>query len=93
MPRASNPEQNPDPESATIPIRISPRTREQLDFLKDRPDESYDAVIARLTDRVIDEPLSEETLKAIEKSLTDLRKGISDTHEEIVQEILKQKEG
>ncbi|WP_157199769.1 hypothetical protein [Methanogenium cariaci] len=56
MPRASNPEQNPDPESATIPIRISPRTREQLDFLKDRPDESYDAVIARLTDRVIDEP-------------------------------------
>lgn len=75
-------------------IRISPRTREQLDSLKIHSDESYDAVISRLCERAgSDTPLSDETMKEIEQSLSELREGISRTHEEIVQELIAGKTG
>ncbi|MDE4908160.1 hypothetical protein L0665_06000 [Methanogenium marinum] len=98
MHQSPNPDTEPDTkpvaEPASVTILISPRTQERLDFLKESSDESYDSVIARLTDRAIDdEPLSEETLKTIEKSLAELRKGIFYTHEEIVQKLIERTEG
>ena len=76
----------------TITIRISPQTQERLDSVKHSPEESYDTVISRLCDRLIDdEPLSEETLKTIEKSLAELREGIFHTHEEIMQDLITRK--
>ena len=81
-------------EPAPVAIPVSPRTRDRLEHLKESPDESYDAVISRLCDRMAgsDAPLSDETLREIEKSLAELRKGISQTHEEIVQELVARKE-
>jgi len=85
----TEPNSNPNPEDTSITINITPRTRDQLDLLKNNPDESYDSVISRLCDRAInDEPLSKETLQEIEKSLVELRKGIYHTHAEIVQELV-----
>lgn len=84
----------PAPISASpmITIRISPQTQERLDSVKHSPEESYDTVISRLCDRLIDdEPLSEETLKTIEKSLAELREGIFHTHEEIMQDLITRK--
>ena len=89
MHRSPDPKSEPD----AVTIRISPRTRDRLDLLKKSPDESYDAAISRLCDRMADDaPLSEETLKEIEQALAELREGISQTHEEIVQEIVAKKE-
>ncbi len=76
---------------ATTPvmIQISTRTQSLLDSLKNHPDDSYDAVILRLCSREdSDAPLSDETLKEIEESLANLRKGIFHTHEKIVQELV-----
>ena len=75
-------------------ILISPHTREQLDSLKIHSDESYDAVISRLCDQAgSDTPLGDEIMKEIEQSLSELREGISRTHEEIVQELIAEKKG
>ena len=84
------PDENPVSEKPTpVPIYIAPATRDRLDLLKERPDESYDAVISRLCDTAGGEaPLSGETLKEIEESLAELRKGISRTHEEILGELV-----
>lgn len=50
-------------------------------------------VISRLCDRAANEtPLRDETLQEIEQSLAELRRGISRTHEEIVQELAFKKE-
>lgn len=85
----AEPDMNHAAEPAPVTIRISPRTQARLDAVKESPDESYDAVISRLCDRMGDkEPLSEETLREIERSLAELRKGISHTHDEIVQELV-----
>ena len=97
---AAFPHKNPDTETVPalkptstprlITIQISSRTQKKLDSLKHTPDESYDTIISRLCDRLTDdEPLSEETLKTIEKSLEELRTGIFYTHEEIVQELIE----
>lgn len=80
-------------EPTPAPIYITRTTRDRLDLLKKKPDESYDTVISRLCDMAgSDAPLSDETLKEIEESLADLRKGISQTHAEIVQELVAKKE-
>lgn len=69
-------------------IRINTTTRDRLDRLKKHPRESFDAVITRLLDTTIDEePLSEETLATIERSLKEYREGIYYTHEEILREL------
>lgn len=76
-----------------VMIQISTRTQNLLNSLKEHPDESYDAIIFRLCDgENNDAPLSDETLKDIEKSLAHLRKGIFQTHEKIVQELIAKKE-
>jgi len=69
-------------------IRINTTTRDRLHRLKKHPRESFDAVITRLLDLTIDEePLSEETLATIERSLKEYREGIYYTHEEILHEL------
>ncbi|MDE4908192.1 hypothetical protein L0665_06160 [Methanogenium marinum] len=69
-------------------IRIQTTTRDRLHRLKKHPRESFDAVITRLLDTTIDdEPLSEETLATIERSLKEYREGIYYTHEEILAEL------
>ena len=58
----------------SIPIRIRKETKESLTKFRTHPRETYDEVISRLmasqTDR---EPVSEDTLKAIEEGLADIR--------------------
>ncbi|WAI02180.1 DUF7557 family protein [Methanogenium organophilum] len=89
----SEPNARPGAEPASVTIDITPHTRERLDALKESPDESYDAVISRLCDRAAnDTSLRGETLQEIEQSLAELRRGISRTHEEIVQELAFKKE-
>jgi predicted transcriptional regulator len=69
-------------------IRIQTTTRDRLHRLKKHPRESFDAVITRLLDTTIDEdPLSEETLATIERSLEEYREGIYYTHEELLREL------
>jgi hypothetical protein len=58
----------------TILIRIRKETKDRLMKFRMHPRETYDEVIARLmasqTDR---DPISEDTLKAIEEGLSDIR--------------------
>jgi len=62
--------------SSTPCLRISPENRERLNKLKIHPKESYDTVIGRLLDRMIDpEPLTEEDRMAIAESLEEIRDG------------------
>lgn len=62
--------------SPTPCVRISTKNRERLNELKAHPKESYDAVIGRLLDRMIDpEPLTEEDRLAIAESLKEIRDG------------------
>jgi predicted transcriptional regulator len=69
-------------------IRIRKATRDHLQRLKQYPRESFDDVISRLIEaNVDDEPLSEETLAAIEQSLKEYRQGIYHTHEEILADL------
>ncbi len=57
-------------------IRVSTSVRDRLKEFKVHPNESFDDVIGRLLDNSIDEePLSEETIHAIEESLEDLKAG------------------
>jgi len=61
---------------ATTSIRVSASVRDRLRELKVHPKESFDDVIDRLLDIAIDdEALSDETIKAIEESLEDLKAG------------------
>ena len=69
-------------------IRIRKTTRNHLERLKRYPRESFDDVISRLIEASVDdEPLSEETLEAIEQSLKEYREGIYYTHEEILTDL------
>jgi predicted transcriptional regulator len=69
-------------------IRIRKKTRDHLQRLKQYPRESFDDVISRLIDASADdEPLSEETLAAIEQSLKEYREGFYYTHEEILADL------
>jgi len=69
-------------------IRIRSETRDSLSRLKKHPRESFDDVICRLINSAVDdEPLSEETLQNIEKSLKEYREGIYYTHEEILADL------
>ncbi len=58
----------------SIPIRIRKETKESLTKFRTHPRETYDEVINRLMESQVDgEPVSEETLKAIEEGLADIR--------------------
>lgn len=69
-------------------IRVSLETKKQLDEIKHHPDETYEDVIIRLIDIAIDpEPLSEETLKALDESIEDIRAGRLFTLDEVRAEL------
>ena len=58
----------------TIPIRIRRETKDALTKFRAHPRETYDEVIARLISSQTDrDPISEDTLKAIEAGLSDIR--------------------
>jgi len=58
----------------TIPIRIRKETKDALTKFRAHPRETYDDVIARLMSSQIDrDPIGEDTLKAIEDGLSDIR--------------------
>ena len=62
--------------AAVSVVRVGERTKERLDRLKLHPRETYDDVIARLTDMAIDdEPLSDESLEPLRRSDEDIRAG------------------
>jgi len=57
-------------------LRINDKVKKRLDNLRIHPRETYNDIIDRLITLAIDEePLSEETLLAIEEGLDDIRKG------------------
>ena len=62
--------------TAASVVRVGERTKERLHRLKPHPRETYDDVIARLTDLAIDdEPLSDESLEHLRRSEEDIREG------------------
>ncbi len=62
--------------TAVSVVRVGERTKQRLDRLKLHPRETYDDVIARLTDMAIDdEPLSDESLEHLRRSEEDIRAG------------------
>ena len=62
--------------TAVSVVRVGERTKERLDRLKLHPRETYDDVIARLTDMAIDdEPLSAKPLEHLRRSDEDIRAG------------------
>ncbi|SDJ85118.1 DUF7557 family protein [Methanoculleus thermophilus] len=69
-------------------IKIDVELRDRLNALKVHPRESYNEVIERLADMAVDEePLSEETIRQIERSLEDIRAGRVYTLEEVMAEL------
>ena len=63
--------------AATTTICIEPRVKDLLTNLKRHPRESYNSVVARLTNLAIDcEPLSDEAIQGIEEALEDIKQGL-----------------
>ncbi|NLZ30007.1 MAG: hypothetical protein GX885_04590 [Methanomicrobiales archaeon] len=72
----------------SVTVRIDSRLRDRLNALKAHPRESYNEVIGRLVDMAVDaEPLSEETLQDLERSIEDLRAGRIYALDEVVAEL------
>ena len=70
--------------TTTTTIQIQMGTRDKLKKLKAHPRESFDSVVERLVESKIDDkPLSETTLKNIEKSLEDIKAGRVISHEDL----------
>lgn len=68
-------------------VWITPENKSRLAALKRHPKESYNDVIARLIDMVVDdEPLSEEAIQGIEEALEDIRAGRLYSEDEIKRE-------
>jgi len=73
--------------AATTTICIEPRVKDLLTNLKRHPRESYNSVVARLTNLAIDcEPLSDEAIRGIEEALEDIKQGRLHSEEEIMKE-------
>jgi len=73
--------------AATTTICIEPRVKDLLTNLKRHPRESYNSVVARLTNLAIDcEPLSDEAIRGIEEALEDIKQGRLYSEEEIMKE-------
>jgi predicted transcriptional regulator len=74
------------PETTTIVIQKDLKSR--LDGVKLHPRETYNEVIERLLECAVDdEPLTEETICAIEEGLEDIRKGRTIPMEEVMKEL------
>lgn len=62
--------------AATTTICIDPNIKSKLDDLKAYKNESYNSVVERLIKMAYDkEPLTDEDIKGIEKSLEDIKAG------------------
>ena len=73
-------------ETTTIVIQKDLKSR--LDKVKLHPRETYNDVIERLLECTVDdEPLTEESLRAIEEGLVDIRKGRTVPMEEVMKEL------
>lgn len=73
---------------AITTIRISTDLRDRLASLKVHPNEPFEDVIERLIEVAIDdEPLSDETIRAIEESLADIKAGRVQSLEEVADEL------
>jgi len=73
--------------AATTTICIEPEVKDLLTNLKRHPRESYNSVVARLTDLAIDcDPLSDEAIRGIEEALEDIKQGRLHSEEEIMKE-------
>lgn len=69
-------------------IKISKKTKSSLEKQKNRPGETYDAVLARILEYVSqDDELSPETIKNIEQSLADIKTGRLYTIEQLNKEL------
>jgi|YelNatPaOPRAMG01_1025707.scaffolds.fasta_scaffold01016_34 predicted transcriptional regulator len=65
-------------------IQVEEEVKKMLEELKIHPKESYNLVIKRLTKSKIDEePLSKETVEAIERGLKDIKEGRFYSTEEV----------
>ena len=72
---------------ATTTIRIDPRVKDMLTFLKRDSRESDSSVVDRLVNMAIDnEALSDETIHGIEESLEDIKHGRLHTEGDIMKE-------
>ena len=72
---------------ATTTICIEPRVKDLLTNLKRHPRESYNSVVARLTNLAIEvRPLSDEAIQGIEEALEDIKQGRLHSEEEIMKE-------
>jgi len=72
----------------TTTIKIKVPLKHRLDSLKIHPRESYTDVIGRLVEMAVDdEPLSDATIRAIEESLEDIKKGRVYTLEQVISEL------
>ncbi|RXE55931.1 hypothetical protein ABH15_06905 [Methanoculleus taiwanensis] len=74
--------------SSTTTIKIASDLRDRLNALKVHPRETYSEVIGRLVENSVDdEPLSDETIRALEASLEDLKAGRIFTLDEVMAEL------
>ena len=65
-------------------IQLEEKVKEKLDEMKLHPRETYNKVIERLVeDNVIEDELSPETIKRIEKSLDDIKQGRTHSMDEV----------
>ena len=72
----------------SVTVRIDSNLRDRLSALKTHPRESYNEVIGRLVDMAVDEePLSDEAIRDLERSLEDLRAGRVYTLDEVMAEL------
>jgi len=72
-------------------IKIDTVLKDRLNTLKIHPRESYNDVIERLVAMAVDEdPLSEETIRDLERSLEDLKARRAYTLEEVMVELKKE---
>jgi len=73
--------------AATTTICIEPEVKDMLTNLKRHPRESYNSVVARLTNLAIEvRPLSDEAIRGIEEALEDIKQGRLYSEEEILKE-------
>ncbi|CCJ36292.1 hypothetical protein BN140_1369 [Methanoculleus bourgensis MS2] len=73
---------------ASTTIKIDTELKDRLNTLKLHPRESYNDVIERLVAMAVDEePLSQETIRDLERSLEDLKAGRVYTLDEVMAEL------
>ncbi|MFY9194613.1 MAG: hypothetical protein WAN99_04485 [Methanoculleus sp.] len=72
----------------SVTVRIDSSLRDRLNALKTHPQESYNEVIGRLVDIAVDEePLNDEAIRDLERSLEDLRARRVYTLDEVMAEL------